>query len=115
MDEEGYLHFAGRDDDLIKSGGQKVFPREVEDALLAATGVREAAVVGVPDRLLGKAVHAHVSLADGSALGEEALRAHCASQLEQHLIPRRIVIHDELPRTPNGKIDRTALSQIPSP
>jgi long-chain acyl-CoA synthetase len=109
-DEEGYLYFVGRGDDLIKSGGQKVVPREIEDTLLAVHGVREAAVVGVPDRLLGQAVHAHVSLASGSALDAEALRARCATQLEAHLIPRRVVIHEQLPRTSNGKIDRAALA-----
>ena len=60
-DDEGYLYFVGRRDDLIKSGGQKVVPREIEDVLHAAPGVNEAAVVGVADDMLGQAVHAHVS------------------------------------------------------
>jgi acyl-coenzyme A synthetase/AMP-(fatty) acid ligase len=77
---------------------------------LAVEGVREAAAVGVPDRLLGHAVHAHVSLASGSALDAEALRARCVTQLEAHVIPRRVVIHEQLPRTSNGKIDRAALA-----
>ena len=64
-DEEGYLYFVGRRDDIIKSRGEKVAPREVEDVLHSAEGVREAAVVGVPDRLLGQAIHAHVSPAGG--------------------------------------------------
>ena len=110
-DEEGYLYFVGRRDDLIKSGGEKVVPREVEDVLHAAAGVREAAVVGVPDRLLGQAVHAHVSPHADAELEEAMLRAHCASQLEDHMVPRRIVLHDELPRTSNGKIDKQALAQ----
>ena len=62
-DDEGYLYFVGRRDDLIKSGGEKVVPREIEDVLHSAPGVREAAVIGIPDRLLGQAVHAHVSRA----------------------------------------------------
>jgi amino acid adenylation domain-containing protein len=110
-DEEGYLYFVGRRDDLIKSGGEKVVPREIEDVLHAEDGVREAAVVGIADRLLGQAVHAHVSLEDGSAMDEAALRAYCADHLEDHMVPRRIVIHDELPRTSNGKIDRLALAK----
>jgi long-chain acyl-CoA synthetase len=109
-DEEGYLYFVGRRDDLIKSGGEKVVPREVEDVLHAAAGVREAAVVGIPDRLLGQAVHAHVSPQPGVALEEVALRAHCADRLEDHMVPRRIVIHEELPRTSNGKVDRQTLA-----
>ncbi len=110
-DEEGYLYFVGRRDDLIKSGGEKVVPREIEDVLHAASGVREVAVVGIADRLLGQAVHAHVSLQDGATLDESALRAYCADHLEDHMVPRRIVIHHELPRTSNGKIDRLALAK----
>jgi amino acid adenylation domain-containing protein len=111
-DEDGYLYFAGRRDDLIKSGGEKVFPREIEDVLHAVSGVREAAVVGVPDQLLGHAVHAHVSSQVGVGLEEVALRAHCADHLEDHMVPRRIVIHEELPRTSNGKIDKLALASL---
>jgi amino acid adenylation domain-containing protein len=109
-DEEGYLYFVGRRDDLIKSGGEKVVPREVEDVLHAAPGVQEAAVVGIPDQLLGQAVTAHVSPQAGAELEETALRAYCADHLEDHMVPRRIVIHEELPRTSNGKIDRRALA-----
>jgi acyl-CoA synthetase (AMP-forming)/AMP-acid ligase II len=67
-------------------------------------------VVGVPDRLLGQAVNAHVSPHADAALEEAALRAYCADHLEDHMVPRRIVIHDELPRTGNGKIDKKALA-----
>jgi long-chain acyl-CoA synthetase len=109
-DDEGYLYFVGRRDDLIKSGGEKVVPREVEDVLHQATGVREAAVVGIEDRLLGQAVHAHVSPHAEAELDEAALRAYCADHLEDHMVPRRIVIHAELPRTSNGKIDKLTLS-----
>jgi long-chain acyl-CoA synthetase len=109
-DEDGYLYFVGRRDDLIKSGGEKVVPREIEDVLHAASDVREAAVVGIPDRLLGHAVHAHVSPQEGAELSEAALRSHCAERLEDYKVPRRIVIHAELPRTSNGKIDRLALA-----
>ena len=78
----------------------------------ALPGVREAAVVGEPDQLLGQAVHAHVSPLAGVGLEEVALRAHCADHLEDHMVPRRIVIHEELPRTSNGKIDRLALASL---
>ena len=64
-DEEGFLHWVGRTDDLIKCRGEKVYPREVEEVLQAVAGVQEAAVVGVPDRLLGQAVHAHVAALEG--------------------------------------------------
>jgi long-chain acyl-CoA synthetase len=109
-DDEGYLYFVGRRDDLIKSGGEKVFPREIEDVLHSAPGVREVAVVGMPDRLLGHAVHAHVSAHPDTQLDEAALRAYCAERLEDYKVPRRVFLHDELPRTGNGKIDRLALA-----
>jgi long-chain acyl-CoA synthetase len=108
-DESGYLYFVGRRDELIKSRGEKVYPREVEDALHAIDGVREAAVVGVPDRLLGEAVHAHVALEDGVDLSPEELRRGSAARLEAHKVPAVIWLHDELPRTPRGKLDRRAL------
>jgi long-chain acyl-CoA synthetase len=111
-DEEGYLYFVGRRDDIIKSRGEKVAPREVEDALHGHPAVREAAVIGVPDRLLGEAVHAHVVLEAAGAVDGELLRGHCAELLEDHKIPQRVVLHDQLPRTPNGKIDKRALGTL---
>lgn len=109
-DERGYLYFVGRRDDIIKSRGQKVAPREVEDVLHAFPGVRDVAVVGVPDDLLGEAVHAHVSAEPGVELEAKALRRHCAQSLESHMVPKRIVVHAELPRIGSGKIDRRKLA-----
>jgi amino acid adenylation domain-containing protein len=109
-DDDGYLYFVSRRDDIIKSRGEKVVPREVEDVLRSAEGVREAAVVGVPDRLLGQAVQAHVSAQPGFELKPRALLAHCAAQLEDYMVPRRVIVHDELPKTTNGKLDRLALT-----
>ncbi len=108
-DADGYLHWVGRTDDLIKCRGEKVYPREVEEILHAADGVREAAVVGVPDRLLGQAVHAHVAPSEGRQLDEPALRRLCAEHLEDHKVPQRVFVHDVLPRNARGKIDRQAL------
>jgi long-chain acyl-CoA synthetase len=109
-DEDGYLYFVGRRDDLIKSGGEKVVPREVEEILHAAPGVREAAVVGVADELLGQAVHAHVAVEPDSGMDAVSLRAYCAERLEDYKVPRQVTLHDALPRTGNGKVDRTALA-----
>lgn len=109
-DDEGYLYFVGRRDDLIKSGGEKVVPREIEDVLHSATGVHDAVVIGMPDRLLGHAVHAHVSRSEGADLDEVTLRRYCAERLEDYKVPRRVFVHDELPRTNNGKLDRQALA-----
>jgi amino acid adenylation domain-containing protein len=108
-DEDGFLYFVGRRDDLIKSGGEKVVPREVEEVLHSAPGVHEAVVVGVPDRLLGQAVHAHVSPEPGAALDAAEVRRFCAERLEDYKVPRHVIVHAELPRTGNGKLDRAAL------
>jgi amino acid adenylation domain-containing protein len=110
-DEEGYLYFVSRRDDIIKSRGEKVVPKEIEDLLHTADGVREAAVVGIPDKLLGEAVIAHVSPHPGSELDAGALRRLCAERLEDYMVPKRIVVHDELPRTGNGKLDRATLRE----
>jgi len=111
-DEEGYLYFVSRRDDIIKSRGQKVVPREIEEVLYRLAGVKDAAVVGVADELLGQAVHAHVATVEGANLDEAVLRRHCAHHLEDHLIPSRVVIHAELPRIGSGKIDRRALAEL---
>ncbi len=111
-DSEGFLYFVGRRDDIIKSRGQKVPPREVEDVLHAYEGVRDAAVVGIPDRLLGEAVHAHVTATAGVMLDPAAIRRHCAGLLESHMVPQRVIVHDELPRIGSGKIDRRRLAEV---
>jgi long-chain acyl-CoA synthetase len=110
-DEEGYLYFVGRRDDIIKSRGEKVPPREVEEILHLEPGVHEAAVVGVPDRLLGEAVHAHVTAREGAELDPAELKRLCAEHLEDYMVPQRIVVHDELPRNQNNKVDRLLLAQ----
>ena len=109
-DGDGYLYFVSRRDDIIKSRGEKVPPGEVEEVLRAADGVKEAAVIGVPDRLLGEAIQGHVAPQPGRELDERALRAHCAARLEDFMVPRRIMIHEELPKTANGKLDKRALA-----
>jgi long-chain acyl-CoA synthetase len=108
-DDAGRLWFVSRTDDIIKSRGEKVAPREIEDVLHRVDAVAEVAVVGVPDDLLGEAVEAHVAPHDGCRLDPRALRRHCAEQLEDHLVPKRVIVHPALPKTPNGKIDRRAL------
>jgi acyl-coenzyme A synthetase/AMP-(fatty) acid ligase len=108
-DEDGFLYFESRSDDVFKSRGEKVVPREIEEVLHAAEGVREAAAVGVPDEILGAVVHAHVAPLPGHELDEAALRRHCAEHLEDHMVPKRVVVHSELPRIGSGKIDKRTL------
>lgn len=110
LDEDGYLYFVGRMDDIIKSRGEKVAPAEVEAALLAIPGVREAAVIGVPDPVLGEAVKAFVVADDGVVLDEAGLRRACAERLESVMVPRRIELVASLPRTDSGKIRKVGLS-----
>jgi len=110
MDEEGYLYFVGRMDDVIKSRGEKVPPKEVESALVDIPGVKEAAVVGVPDDLLGQAVKAFVVLEDGAGLTERDVLKECQGRLEAHMVPKHVVFLKDLPKTDTGKIKKTGLS-----
>jgi long-chain acyl-CoA synthetase len=110
QDADGYLYFVSRRDDILKSRGEKVAPREVEAVLHAHAGVRTAAVVGAPDRLLGEAIVAYVVPRDGATLTPAALRRHCAAHLEDYMVPARVELRDALPTTPNGKLDRRALA-----
>ena len=110
-DEEGYLYFVGRRDDILKSRGEKVAPKEVEAVLHTAEGVRMAAVVGAPDQLLGQAIVAYVVPHEHAQLTAAALRRHCAMRLEDYMVPARIELCEALPTTPNGKVDRRALAE----
>ena len=109
QDEEGFLYFVGRVDDVIKSRGEKVSPREVENALHHHPAVAEAAVIGVPDEILGRAVKAFVVLESGREATARDLQRHCAGQLEDYMVPQIIEFRDHLERTDHGKIDRRQL------
>jgi amino acid adenylation domain-containing protein len=110
MDEEGYLYFVSRTDDLIKSRAEKVSPKEVEIALADIPGVKEAAVVGVPDELLGQAVKAFVVLERGARLTEADIVRECQARLAPFMVPKHVTIVSDLAKSPNGKIQRTALA-----
>lgn len=111
MDEEGYLYFKGRSDDIIKSRGEKVSPIEVENCLYGIPGIREAAVIGVHDELLGEAIKAFIALEPGCTLSEKEIKAICLSKLENFMVPKYIVFLPELPKTATGKIQKRALKQ----
>lgn len=111
-DENGYYHLVGRlSVDLIKSGGYRIGSREVEDVLERHPGVREVAVVGLPDPDLGEKVAAFV-VTDGTA-GEEDLAAHCRSVLALFKCPRVFLIVDSLPRNAMGKVTKSVLKATP--
>lgn len=109
MDEEGYLYFVARKDDIIKSQGEKVSPREVENVLCSIDGVQEAAVVGVPDALLGEAVKAILVLKPGHAYTEREIVKHCLAKMESFMAPKYVEFVRDLPRTNTGKIEKKAL------
>lgn len=109
LDEDGYLYFVGRMDDVIKTGGEKVAPKEVEAALLDIKGVAEAAAVGIPHERLGEAIKAYVVLESGATLTEKDIVLQCQARLEPHMVPFEVAIVPTLPRTDTMKIDKRAL------
>jgi long-chain acyl-CoA synthetase len=108
-DAEGWLYFVARRDDIIKSRGEKVSPREVENTLHTIEGIYEVAVVGVPDAVLGQAVKAYVTLKPGAQLSEREVIRHCLARLESFMVPKFVEFVDELPKTDTGKIKKTGL------
>ncbi len=108
QDKNGYLYFIGRKDDMIKSRGERVSAREVENVIHDLEGVHEAAVIGIQDDIMGQAIKAFVSLRDNTITDRDILK-HCTQNLESFAIPKYIEIIDALPKTPNGKVDKKQL------
>jgi len=107
-DADGYLYFVSRKDDIIKTRGEKVSPKEVENVLYELPGIREAAVIGVPDPILGMAIKAIVAAEDG--ITERDVIRHCAARLEDFMVPSRVEFRGQLPKSENGKIARKELA-----
>lgn len=108
LDEDGFLYLADRRTDLIISGGSNVYPAEVEATISSLAGVRDVAVVGVPDPDLGRRVHAVIEV-DGTGLAEEDIFQHCHERLVRYKVPRSVEFVEALPRNEAGKIRRRAL------
>jgi amino acid adenylation domain-containing protein len=108
-DDEGFLYFVGRKDDVFKCKGEKVSPKEIENVLYEMDSIAEAAVIGVEDPIDGMAVKALVVPRNGSALTEQQIRQHSRASLESYMIPRFIEIRDALPKTDSGKIKKSTL------
>jgi len=107
LDPDGRLIVHGRADDAIRTGGETVWPDEVEAALRSHLGVADVAVVGRPDREWGQRVTAWIVPADPSdPPGLEALREHCRERLARFKAPRELILVEEIPRTPSGKLRR---------
>lgn len=103
MDEQGYFYFIARKDDVFKSHGRKIAPKEIEDAICKLKGVVEAAVIGVPDAMLENRIKAFV-VARGVTLTEFQVLAHCRAHLEDYKVPKTVEFCSELPKTDSGKI-----------
>jgi fatty-acyl-CoA synthase len=112
FDEDGRLFVEGRDDEMIVSGGENVFPQEVEDCLTRHAAVVEAAAVGVDDAEFGKRLRAFVVLSSSGAADEETLKEHVKANLARYKVPREIVFLDQLPRNGTGKIVKRRLLEM---
>ncbi len=104
FDDEGRLFIEGRDDEMIVSGGENVFPAEVEDCLVRHPEVVEAAAIGVEDKQFGQRLRAFVVLRDAESVSEDDLKAHVKAHLARYKVPRDVRFLDELPRNATGKI-----------
>ncbi len=108
MDEEGFFYFVGRQDDIIKSRGEKVAPKEIENVLYQLPGILEAAVIGLPDPILGQSIKAFISV-NGTTLTGQQVLAHCRAHLEDFMVPQAIEFRETLPKTTSGKIAKKEL------
>jgi long-chain acyl-CoA synthetase len=111
MDEDGYVYLVDRKKDMIISGGENIYSREVEDVLYMHPAIREAAVVGVPDELWGESVTAVVVLKEGASASEEEIIEFCKNNLASYKKPRSIEFRDELPKTASGKIKKVEIRE----
>jgi fatty-acyl-CoA synthase len=112
LDEDGYVHLVGRRKEVIIRSGFNVYPREVEDRLQAHPAVREAAVVGVPDEVLGEAICACVVPEEGAIVTGQEIKDWCRMTLADYKIPDMVRFLDEFPLTGTGKVRRVELSRM---
>lgn len=109
-DEEGYLYFISRKDEMIKTSGYRVSPTEVEEVVYALDGIKEVAAIGLPHDTLGQAILLLVVGEDHVAAS--SVMQHCKKELPNFMVPQEVLVCDNLPRNPNGKIDRKSLSAV---
>ena len=112
FDEHGLLYVSGRDDEMIVSGGENVFPAEVEDLISGHPEVVEATALGVEDKEWGHRLRAFVVKTDGASIGEDDIKTYVRDHLARYKVPREVVFLDELPRNPTGKILKRELREI---
>lgn len=109
LDEEGFVYIVDRKKDMIISGGENIYPREIEEVLYRHPKIQEAAVVGTPDKLWGESVKAFVVLKEGAAMSEEEVVEYCKSLLASYKKPKSVEFLEALPRNPSGKVLKTLL------
>ena len=114
MDEDGFLYFLGRTDDIIKTRGEKVSPVEIENTIYTIKNIKEVAVIGIPDRIMGESIIAYVTVHEGHGLTEQEIMKVCMENLELFMIPQKIFILNKMPKSPNGKIDKLKLKDMAS-
>jgi acyl-CoA synthetase (AMP-forming)/AMP-acid ligase II len=112
FDDAGRLFVEGRDDEMIVSGGENVFPKEVEDLLARHEAVSDVAAIGVDDKDFGQRLRAFVVLEPGKKASEDELKAHVKKNLARYKVPREIVFIDELPRNATGKVLKRELKEV---
>jgi acyl-CoA synthetase (AMP-forming)/AMP-acid ligase II len=113
-DAEQFLYLRGRRDDMIIRGGENIYPGEIEDTLNRYPGVREAAVVGVPDEHWGQVVRAHLVVDDPAAFDLDAAREFCRAGLAAYKLPAEIRVEPELPKNASGKVLKHVLATTPT-
>ena len=111
-DPDGFVFISDRLKDMIISGGENIYPAEVEQAIAELDAVGSVAVIGVPDEKWGEVPRAVVLLREGARLTEEQLRAHLEGRLARYKIPKSVVFVDEMPRTASGKIRKADLRKL---
>jgi acyl-CoA synthetase (AMP-forming)/AMP-acid ligase II len=111
MDEDGFIYIMDRKKDMIISGGENIYPAEIEDALLGHPAISDVAVIGYPHETWGEAVKAVVVLKEGQELTEEGLMAWCQGRIGRFKIPKAVAFTDEIPRNPTGKILKRLLRE----
>ena len=115
FDSNGRLFIDGRDDEMIVSGGENVFPREIEELLLSHDSIDEAAAIGVADEIHGQRLRAFVICGPDSGLDEDQIKAFVKQNLARFKVPREVVFLEEMPRNPAGKILKRELVEHPVP
>lgn len=105
-DADGHLYFVGRNDDIIKTRGEKVSPKEVENVLYAMPGVQDAAVIGQKDEVLGQAIRAFLVLTEGTTYTVRDVISHCQGKLEAFMVPKFVTFVSSVPKTPSNKITK---------